>query len=265
MWSLSVLYYHAHLKEEVFSSHGIEIVFVSSDRDDQSFAHYFGTMPWLAIPYTAGRYLQKSISMSYGVQGIPSLVILDALSGQIVVTKEQSRRDIMNACRGGDAAIEDLMKNKWLGSLSPETKDIYKTLEMSCQEDEKKEDNDEQDFDDEDDNHPYLVRGAKTSDSSERIKELFALYVKDGMNPNAAAAKAIQFKPWQMNKRKVFSKALLLNNIHHHWQSPNHYQSKTWHWPLETIQKSNSSSIKHSNTSRTLPRNHGIRSFGIFD
>jgi nucleoredoxin len=41
---------YSHLKEE-FPTHGLEIVFVSSDRDAGGFQHYFGTMPWTALPF----------------------------------------------------------------------------------------------------------------------------------------------------------------------------------------------------------------------
>jgi hypothetical protein len=40
-----------HLKEDVRPMYGLEIVFVSGDRDANSFQQYFGSMPWQAIPY----------------------------------------------------------------------------------------------------------------------------------------------------------------------------------------------------------------------
>ena len=33
-------------------SHGLEVVFVSSDHDGASFENYFQTMPWMALPFT---------------------------------------------------------------------------------------------------------------------------------------------------------------------------------------------------------------------
>lgn len=44
---------YSHLKEE-FPTHGLEIVFVSSDRDEDGFQQYFGSMPWMAVPFQAG-------------------------------------------------------------------------------------------------------------------------------------------------------------------------------------------------------------------
>jgi len=54
----------------------IEIVFVSSDRDQKSFEQYFGEMPWLAIPQGDPR--KAALSKKYKVRGIPSLVLLDS-------------------------------------------------------------------------------------------------------------------------------------------------------------------------------------------
>lgn len=62
--------YTSHLKSKNF-----EIVFVSSDQDDLAFTNYFGEMPWLALPYDA-RKINSALSKKYGVQGIPSLVIV---------------------------------------------------------------------------------------------------------------------------------------------------------------------------------------------
>jgi hypothetical protein len=39
-----------HLKEE-YPSHGLGIVFISSDRSETKFIEYFASMPWMALPY----------------------------------------------------------------------------------------------------------------------------------------------------------------------------------------------------------------------
>jgi peptide-N4-(N-acetyl-beta-glucosaminyl)asparagine amidase len=41
---------YSHLKDE-YPTHGLEIVFVSSDRDPGGFQQYFGCMPWMAVPF----------------------------------------------------------------------------------------------------------------------------------------------------------------------------------------------------------------------
>mmetsp|Transcript_125879 Transcript_125879/g.317356 ORF Transcript_125879/g.317356 Transcript_125879/m.317356 type:complete len:337 (+) Transcript_125879:80-1090(+) len=54
---------------------GLEIVFVSSDDDAKSFEEYYGSMPWLAIPFQdAGK---KKLKDKFEVEGIPCLVLLD--------------------------------------------------------------------------------------------------------------------------------------------------------------------------------------------
>jgi len=63
----------------------MEVVFVSSDRDEAAFKEYFAEQPWLALPY-AERDLKEKLSKKYKVQGIPSLVILDEDGG--LITKE---------------------------------------------------------------------------------------------------------------------------------------------------------------------------------
>jgi nucleoredoxin len=55
----------------------MEIVFVSSDSDQASFDDYFGTMPWVALPFEH-RDLKQKLGEKYGVRGIPSFIVLDA-------------------------------------------------------------------------------------------------------------------------------------------------------------------------------------------
>eukprot|EP00413_Alexandrium_margalefii_P013562 CAMPEP_0204532544 /NCGR_PEP_ID=MMETSP0661-20131031/11780_1 /ASSEMBLY_ACC=CAM_ASM_000606 /TAXON_ID=109239 /ORGANISM="Alexandrium margalefi, Strain AMGDE01CS-322" /LENGTH=417 /DNA_ID=CAMNT_0051538795 /DNA_START=85 /DNA_END=1338 /DNA_ORIENTATION=+ len=56
---------------------GLEVVFVSSDRDEDAFKEYFGEQPWKALPYS-DRAKKEALSKKFKVNGIPSLVILDA-------------------------------------------------------------------------------------------------------------------------------------------------------------------------------------------
>ena len=51
----------------------LEIVFVSSDRDEAAFTSYHKEMPWLALPF-AERALKQTLSKRFKVSGIPSLV-----------------------------------------------------------------------------------------------------------------------------------------------------------------------------------------------
>eukprot|EP00931_Biecheleriopsis_adriatica_P105532 TRINITY_DN80095_c0_g1_i1.p1 TRINITY_DN80095_c0_g1~~TRINITY_DN80095_c0_g1_i1.p1 ORF type:complete len:407 (+),score=76.55 TRINITY_DN80095_c0_g1_i1:39-1259(+) len=54
-----------------------EVVFVSSDKDEASFAKYLAKMPWLAVPFSEDE-LRKKLNETFKVQGIPTLVLLKA-------------------------------------------------------------------------------------------------------------------------------------------------------------------------------------------
>ena len=65
-----------------------EVVFVSSDNDEASFAEYFAAMPWAALPF-ADRERKAALSSRFKVKGIPTLVLLDA-RGEIITTDGRS-------------------------------------------------------------------------------------------------------------------------------------------------------------------------------
>lgn len=60
----------------------IEVVFVSSDRDQASFDEYYGSMPWKALPFSESTKKQ-ALSSKYGVRGIPTLIVLNS-NGEVV-------------------------------------------------------------------------------------------------------------------------------------------------------------------------------------
>ncbi|KAL9226335.1 hypothetical protein vseg_002162 [Gypsophila vaccaria] len=53
-----------------------ELVFITSDEDDESFEKYFSKMPWLAVPFSDLETCD-GIEKWFNVKGIPHLVILD--------------------------------------------------------------------------------------------------------------------------------------------------------------------------------------------
>jgi len=57
-----------------------EVVFVSSDRTLESFNEYFGTHPWLALPYSHPSYfgVKEFLQEKLQVDGMPTLVMFDA-------------------------------------------------------------------------------------------------------------------------------------------------------------------------------------------
>ena len=82
-------------------SKNFEIIFVSSDKDEDSFVEYYGEMPWLAMKFKDER--KKTLSRIFDVSGehalewighfslpvfvgIPSLIILDIATGETVTS-----------------------------------------------------------------------------------------------------------------------------------------------------------------------------------
>ena len=63
---------------------GFEIVFVSSDQNIEGFNEYFSQMPWLALPFGDSR--KQKLNQLFGVQGIPTLVLLDS-DGKVITTE----------------------------------------------------------------------------------------------------------------------------------------------------------------------------------
>jgi nucleoredoxin len=72
--------YTKYLKDK-----GLEVVFVSSDKDETTFNDYYGEMPWTALPF-ADRDRKEALSKKFKVQGIPTFVILDAAGS--LITKD---------------------------------------------------------------------------------------------------------------------------------------------------------------------------------
>jgi len=66
------------------SGKSIEIIFVSSDKDEVSFKEYFDEMPWLALPFPE-RQLKNDLSSVFEVNGIPMLVLLKP-DGSLITT-----------------------------------------------------------------------------------------------------------------------------------------------------------------------------------
>jgi len=61
-----------------------ELIFVSGDRDEESFKSYFKEMPWLVLPFDTERY--NVMSSHFEVEGIPALVVLDP-EVKVITTK----------------------------------------------------------------------------------------------------------------------------------------------------------------------------------
>ncbi|MBP5673435.1 MAG: redoxin family protein [Victivallales bacterium] len=78
-----------------------EIVFISFDKDEDAMKGYMKDtkMGWLAVPFTAAQ--RKAVANEYGVNGIPTLVILDK-NGKTIT--RSGRGDVTS--KGKDALKE---------------------------------------------------------------------------------------------------------------------------------------------------------------
>jgi hypothetical protein len=79
--------------------HALEIVFVSSDKDEKSFSEYYGTQPWTSLPF-AERSAAQELSQKFNVSGIPAFFIISGEDGSVV--DSDGRTTVMNA--RGDAS-----------------------------------------------------------------------------------------------------------------------------------------------------------------
>ncbi|KAK1303033.1 putative nucleoredoxin 1 [Acorus calamus] len=68
---------------ELLSKDNFEVVFISSDRDEEAFNGYFSKMPWLAIPFSDAS-VRDGLKKLFKVRGIPSLVIIDGATGKVL-------------------------------------------------------------------------------------------------------------------------------------------------------------------------------------
>merc|ERR1712012_756741 len=66
----------------------MEIVFVSSDRDQGAFSEYHSEMPWPALPFDK-RDEKDKLSKACGVSGIPTFAVIDC-AGNIITTDGRS-------------------------------------------------------------------------------------------------------------------------------------------------------------------------------
>ncbi|KAK8705712.1 hypothetical protein V6N13_049306 [Hibiscus sabdariffa] len=97
--------------EEQGCGRDFEIIFVSYDRDQSSFASYHGTMPWLALPF--GDPTVRKLAKYFDVEGIPCLIIIGP-DGKTVTKQGRNLMNLYqeNAYPFTDAKLELLEKEK---------------------------------------------------------------------------------------------------------------------------------------------------------
>lgn len=79
-----VEFYNKFAKEKNF-----EIIFISSDRDEGAFNDYYKDMPWLTLAYNE-RKKKEELGKKFSVQGIPTLILIDGDSGNVLCTDARS-------------------------------------------------------------------------------------------------------------------------------------------------------------------------------
>jgi len=120
----------AEFYKESLKAKGLEVVFVSSDRDEAAFKDYFGEMPWLALPFKE-REMKEALSKKYKVRGIPSLVILDGETGETITT--DGRSAVMSDPKGEDLPwrpkeFSELLGETFLKNAAGETVSAQEAL-----------------------------------------------------------------------------------------------------------------------------------------
>jgi len=174
--------------KDAFPAHGLEIVFVSSDRDANGFRQYYASMPWLAIPFEALSYHKQLLSTTYNVRGIPSLVVLDSLSGQIVVPNTETRQQLMQACSRGDDGIKAMFQNQWLERCPVESKQMLELLAVSCRD---AANGEKESYGDSAVLRSHLIR-KESEEKRARMASLIEQLVEDGMEHDEALEMAQQ-------------------------------------------------------------------------
>merc|ERR1711977_32004 len=85
-------------KEAMAAGKNVEIVFVSSDKDEGAWKSYWDSMPWLSVKF--GDSQVQTIKQENSVSGIPKLSVY---RGNGSVAKDNGRSDVASS---GLAAIE---------------------------------------------------------------------------------------------------------------------------------------------------------------
>ena len=57
------------------SNADVELIFVSSDQDDEAFSEYYSEMPWLTVDFAAEE-ARQSVNEKFSIRSIPTLAVL---------------------------------------------------------------------------------------------------------------------------------------------------------------------------------------------
>lgn len=67
----------------------VEVVYISSDEDEEDFIKKISTMPWYSVPFS-DKQRCKSLSIDFAVRGIPQLIVMHGKTGLIVSREGRS-------------------------------------------------------------------------------------------------------------------------------------------------------------------------------
>eukprot|EP00030_Apusomonadida_sp_AF-17_P000427 a174521_437.p1 GENE.a174521_437~~a174521_437.p1 ORF type:complete len:423 (+),score=165.01 a174521_437:45-1271(+) len=110
----------------------LEVVFVSADRDDASFAKYYATMPWLAVPF--GDEAIDALNERFKIQGIPSLVLLDVGAQRVLLDDATSsiREDPTAAGFPWPRKLIEVLGGSYTGDLNEKPSVVLFCEELSA-------------------------------------------------------------------------------------------------------------------------------------
>lgn len=89
--------FYDKMREAAVEGKRFEVVFVSSDRDQESFEKYYEDMPWCAVDFKH-RDVKGNLSSKFNVSGIPTFVIVNGATGETVT--EKARGEVMSDPEG---------------------------------------------------------------------------------------------------------------------------------------------------------------------
>lgn len=92
----------------------LEIVLISSDKDVESFNHYYGQMPWLALPFESTE-IKRKLSDTFQIPGIPTALVLDCKTGNYIT--DDARNRVKKVAKGLKGMSLELL-DSWKGMES---------------------------------------------------------------------------------------------------------------------------------------------------
>eukprot|EP01083_Nonionella_stella_P200625 734579_1 len=84
----------------------VEIVYISSDRDVESFKTYYNKMTFKSLPVHDSADIKQNIANKLKISGIPSLIVLEAKTGHFVTDNARMEVSAVNGSESGEELIQ---------------------------------------------------------------------------------------------------------------------------------------------------------------